>query len=137
METWHQMAFKIWISCWALNLQYNFNHIYFLLRHLLPKLFMKFWFLTPNTITYLVKTEYRWKLWLKVSFIICRYATRTFLEIPTCAHHVIFISQFVLLTKNPPFYKVNSFNRKWLAHRGISKKNILGHFSPSFIDQKC
>ena len=34
-------------------------------------------------------------------------------EIPPCAHHVIFITEFVLLTKTPPFYEVNSFNRKW------------------------
>jgi hypothetical protein len=42
-----------------------------------------------------------------------------FLEIPPCAHHVIFITEFVLLIKTPPFYKVNSFNRKWLAHGEI------------------
>ena len=42
-------------------------------------------------------------------------------EIPPCAHHVIFITEFVLLIKNPPFYEVNSFTRKWLAHGGISK----------------
>ena len=30
-----------------------------------------------------------------------------FLEIPPCAHHVIFITDFVLLIKTPPFYEVN------------------------------
>ena len=44
-----------------------------------------------------------------------------FPEIPPCAHHVIFITEFVLLIKTPPFNEVNSFNRKWLAHEGISK----------------
>ena len=39
-----------------------------------------------------------------------------FLEIPPCAHHVIFITEFVLLMKTPPFYEANSFNRKWQAH---------------------
>ena len=40
---------------------------------------------------------------------ICRYATRFFGEIPPCAHNVIFVTQFVLLIKTPPFYDVNSF----------------------------
>ena len=44
-----------------------------------------------------------------------------FLEIPPCEHHDIFITEFVLLIKTPPFYEVNSFNRKWLVHDGISK----------------
>ena len=30
-------------------------------------------------------------------------------EIPPCAHHVIFITEFVLLIKTLPFYEVNSF----------------------------
>ena len=42
-------------------------------------------------------------------------------EIPPRAHHVIFITEFVLLIKNPLFCEANSFNRKWLAHGGISK----------------
>ena len=44
-----------------------------------------------------------------------------FLEIPPSAHHVIFNTEFVLLIKIPLFYEVNSFNRKWQAHGGISK----------------
>ena len=58
-------------------------------------------------------------------------------EISPCAHHVIFITEFVLLTKTPPFYEVNLFNRKWLAHGGILKIFFLDHFSPSFLGQKC
>ena len=77
------------------------------------------------------------KLWLKVSIIICRYATRFFLEIPPCAHHVIFINEFVLLIKIHPFYEVNSFIRKWQANVGISNIFLLDHFSPSFLVQKC
>ena len=42
-------------------------------------------------------------------------------EIPPCDHQVIFITEFVLLIKIPPFYEVNSFIRKWQAHGGISK----------------
>ena len=34
--------------------------------------------------------------------------------------------------KTPPFYEVNSFNRKWLEHGGISKMFFLNHFSPKF-----
>jgi hypothetical protein len=30
-------------------------------------------------------------------------------EIPPCTHHVIFITEFVLLIKTPLFYEVNSF----------------------------
>jgi hypothetical protein len=40
---------------------------------------------------------------------------------PSCVHHVIFITEFVLLIKTPLFYEVSLFNRKWLAHDGISK----------------
>jgi hypothetical protein len=68
------------------------------------------------------------------------YATRIFLEIPPCAHHVIFITEFVLLIKILPFYEVNSFNRKWQAHGGFFmnfKNNFFDHFSPSFLGQKC
>ena len=65
--------------------------------------------------------EYGWNLWLKVSFTICRYATRILLEIPPCAHHVIFVTEFVLLIKITLFYQVNSFNRKQPVDGGISK----------------
>ena len=34
---------------------------------------------------------------------------KIFFEILLCAHHVIFITEFVLLTKTPTFYEVNSF----------------------------
>ena len=91
-----------------------------------------------STIVSPVKMEYGRNLWLKVSFIVCRYATRFFLEIPPCAHDVIFITEFVLLIKIPPFDEVNSFNRKWQAHGGISKYFFYTyHFSPSFLGRKC
>jgi hypothetical protein len=57
-------------------------------------------------------------------------------EIPPRAHHVIFITEFVLLIKIPPFFEVNSFNRKCQSHGGISKIFFLDHFSPSFLGQK-
>jgi hypothetical protein len=47
------------------------------------------------------------------------YAKRFILEIPPCPHHFIFITEFLLLIKTPPFYEANSFNRKWFAHGGI------------------
>jgi hypothetical protein len=45
---------------------------------------------------------------------------------------------FLLLNLHsiPPFYEVNSFNRKWLAHGVISEIFFLDHFSPSFLGQK-
>ena len=49
---------------------------------------------------------------------------------------VIFITEFVLLIKTPPFYEANSFNRKWLVHGGISKIFFLDHFSSAFLEQK-
>ena len=42
-----------------------------------------------------------------------KWSRKNIFEIPPYAHHVIFITEFVLLTKTPPFYEVNSFNRKW------------------------
>jgi hypothetical protein len=57
-----------------------------------------------------------------VSTVNIEYVTKKiYFEIPPCANHVIFITEFVLLIKTPPFYEVNPFNRKWLAHGGISK----------------
>ena len=35
------------------------------------------------------------------------YATIIFLEIPSCADHVIFVTEFVFLSTNPPIYEVN------------------------------
>jgi hypothetical protein len=65
-----------------------------------------------------------------------KWSRKNIFEIPPCAHHVIFITEFVLLIKIPPFYEVNSFNRKCQAHGGISKIFFLDHFSPSFLGQK-
>ena len=48
------------------------------------------------------------------------------------AHHVILITVFVLLIKIPPFYEVNSFNRKQQAHGGISKIFLLDNFHHHF-----
>ena len=44
-----------------------------------------------------------------LSCVDCRYDTIIILEIPPCAFHVIFITEFVLLIKIPPFFEVNSF----------------------------
>ena len=64
-----------------------------------------------------------------------KWSRKNIFEILPCAHHVIFITKFVLLIKTPLFYEVNSFNRKWLAHGGISKIIILDHFSQLFFGQ--
>ena len=42
-----------------------------------------------------------------------KWYRKNIFEIPPCTHHVIFITESVLLIKIPPFYEVNSFNRKW------------------------
>ena len=55
-----------------------------------------------------------------VSPVKMEYVTKKYFW-PKYAHHVIFITEFVLLIKTPPFYGVNSFNGKWLVHGGISK----------------
>ena len=52
---------------------------------------------------------------------------KNILEIPPFVHHVIFITEFVLLIKTPHFYEANSFDRKWLEHGGISKIFFLDH----------
>ena len=65
-----------------------------------------------------------------------KWSRKNIFEIPPCAQHVIFITEFVHLIKIPPFYEVNSFNRKCQAHGGISKIFFLDHFSPSFLGQK-
>ena len=42
-----------------------------------------------------------------------KWSRNNIFEITPCTKHVIFITEFVLLTKTPPFYEVNSFHRKW------------------------
>ena len=37
-----------------------------------------------------------------------------FIEIPSCRNKVIFVTEFVILGKNPPFYIVNEWIQKWV-----------------------
>ena len=49
------------------------------------------------------------------------YTTKIFFEIPPCAKIVIFVTEFVILYKRPPFYEGKWIIRKWLlSHGGIS-----------------
>ena len=43
-----------------------------------------------------------------------------FLEIPPCAHHVIFITKVVLLIKIPPFYEIHGCSYQGIGSRGAS-----------------
>ena len=85
--------------------------------------------------------------------LICPFSTKSLLRLHGFLHTLlffqslkkqhkqrtpcIFITEFMLLIKTPPFYEVNSFNVKYLAHGGISKIIFLDHFSPLFVGQKC
>ena len=84
-----------------------------------------------------VKMEYGWNFSISGLKVMVKWSRKNIFEIPPCAHYVIFITEFVLLTKTPPFFEVNWLNRKWWAHGGISKIFFLDHFSPSFLGQKC
>ena len=82
--------------------------------------------------------EYGWNLWLKVSFNICTYITKKFIEIPPCAKCVIFITDFALLSTNLPFYEVKKiFWKRLCAWRNF--KNIFSRplftiiFSPKIF----
>ena len=44
------------------------------------------------------------------------------LEIPPCGQKIIFVTEFVILGNNLPFYEVEN----------NSKQKFLDHFSPSF-----
>ena len=72
--------------------------------------------MTNSTLVCPVKIEYA-----DENMMVKSGLEKIFFEIPPCAHQVIFIIEFVLLIKSPLFYEVNSFNRKWFAHGGISK----------------
>ena len=54
-------------------------------------------------------------------------------EIPPCAHHVIFITEFILLIKTPLFYEVISFNRKWLAPFFVTYSILTGQTKVEFV----
>ena len=88
-----------------------------------------------NLLIYTSFLHSKWNLYQKYNF--CpkndgeKWHRKNIFEIPACAHRVIFITEFVLLTINPPFYEVNSFNRKWWAHGGISKTFFNQMIDPS------
>ena len=77
--------------------------------------------MTNSTLVSPVKMEYVTKKYFWPKDDDEKWYRKNYFEIPPCAHHVIFITEFVLLIKTPPFYGVNSFNGKWLVHGGISK----------------
>ena len=52
---------------------------------------------------------------LKFYLIICTYNTENFIEIPPCAKKVIFITEFAIWCKNPPFYEVKKIFQKRLC----------------------
>ena len=91
-------------------------------------------YMTIPTIVSLVKMEYGWNFSISgLKKMVISGLEKIFLKFL----HVILITEFVLLIKIPPFNEVNSFNRKWQVHGGISKIFLLYHFSPSFFGQKC
>ena len=59
--------------------------------------------------------QYKLRMWQKIIFLPKndgeKWSRKNIFEIPPCAHHVIFITEFVLLIKTPPFYNVKSYNR--------------------------
>ena len=84
--------------------------------------------LTPNTpLIHTLFTCSKWNMddWygLKVSLIISTYITQNFLEIPPCAKNVIWITEFGIQWKNPPFSEVNlNSANKLCAWRNFKKQ---------------
>ena len=63
---------------------------------------------------------------------------KSFLEISPCAHHVIFVTEFELLIKTPPFYEVNSFKiENSLRVEEFQKYFFYTTFHHHFLGQKC
>ena len=59
------------------------------------------------------------RIWMKFvafkrSLMICRYITKSFIEIPSWAKKAIFITEFVIWCKNPPCYEVKMIFQ-WLC----------------------
>ena len=65
--------------------------------------------------------------------MICKNTTKSFIEIPPWAKKVIFITEFSIWCKNPPFYEVKKFFHKWLC---AWRNCFLDHFSSSFLGRK-
>ena len=63
-----------------------------------------------------------------------RWPRKNIFGIPLYPYRVIFITEFVLLIKIPPFYGVNLFNRKWQVNAWRDFKNI---FLYQILGQKC
>ena len=70
------------------------------------------------------------------NFMICRYTTKSFIEIPPCAKKVIFITEFGIWWQNPSFYEVKKvFQKRLCAWRNL--KIIFSRpFSSSFLGRK-
>ena len=49
---------------------------------------------------------------LKFHFSCVHTPQMFFIEIPSCGNKVIFVTEFVILCKNPPFYDVNEWVQK-------------------------
>jgi hypothetical protein len=55
------------------------------------------------------------------------------MKFPKSPKEVIFITEFVILCKNPPFCEVKKIFEKGFVHGRISKIFFLDHFSPFHI----
>ena len=108
----------------------------------IPQASSNFWLnlntqnMTDPTIVSPVKMEYGWNFSLSGLKIMMKSGLEK-MFVKFLHGHVIFIAEFVLFTKTPPFYEVNSFYKKWWSHGGILNIFFLDHFSPSFLSQKC
>ena len=70
--------------------------------------------------------------------MICRYTTKSFIEIPPCAKKVIFITEFAIWCKKNPFYKVKKIFQKrlceWRNFRNIfSRPLFIIIFKPKMV----
>ena len=65
-------------------------------------------YMTNQTIVYPNKMEYEWNFSISgLKMMVKSGLQKLFLKFdPPCAHHVIFITEFVLLIKTPLFYEV-------------------------------
>ena len=131
------------MSLWVSSADFNFSNEMYLRNFSIILLnWRNCWFvlntsyLADSNIVFTLKLESRQifcsNRWIRSS----KYGKKNISDFPPCGKRVIFVTEFVIFCKTPPFCEVKWIRRKWLPHWGISKIFFLDHFSPSFLGQK-
>ena len=110
---WHALALK---HC-EIHIYYNELSVSTVLVSII---FKTQYYMRNSYIVYAIKMQSVSKSTIFGNTIDGKKWSRILFEILPCGKEFIFVTQFVILSKSPPFYEVKWIRRKWLSHGGIS-----------------